>query len=1094
MSISDNNAGGDRYARGSVSWMARNPVAANLLMVLLLVGGFAFALNIKQEVFPEFTTDRVSIAVPYPGASPEEIEKGILLSIENAVRGLDGVKEVVALANEGSASVTVELLTSADPSKSLQDIKNAVDRITSFPELAERPVINLVETRTQVLSLVIYGDHEEGVLRALAERTREDLLRRPDITLAELGAARSLEIAVEIPQAKLRAYNLTLDQVARIVRSTALELPAGAVRTDGGEILLRTQERRDYAIEYRDIPVTTTPEGSIVFLGDLAEIRDTFEDVDQESLYNGKPSLRVEVFRVGRETPQSVSDSVRQYVAEIEPDLPPGVAMAIWSDQSDVYRDRIQLLLKNAGLGLILVLISLGLFLEPKLAFWVTLGIPISFLGAFVIIPLTGASLNMISLFAFIVTLGIVVDDAIVVGESIYEKRERGMSFLRAAVEGARDISGPVVFAVLTNIVAFLPLFFVPGSSGKFFRQIPAVVVTVFTISLIESLFILPAHLGHRTKDTLFWRIVGWPNKTFDRGLRFVIERVYAPSLKVILHWRYAMIALCICCLLLAVGLVGSGRLQFSFLPRIDTDLVNVSARLPFGVPVESTRQVQDRLLASLDEALERHGGREILRGVYTQIGAGLPQRGGRPDNGSSSGGSHILNMQAFLVSAGGRSVGGIEFANSWREATGTIPGLESVSFQAQIGVGGGSPIDVELSHTSVETLERAATELAAVLADYGGVSDIDDGFSSGKPQLSFRLTTEARSLGMTVSDLASQVRSSFFGAEALRQQRGQNEVKVMVRLPKDERESLATVENLILRTPAGGEIPLLEAATTERSSSYTQIRRKDGRRSINVTADVDPEVTNGNAVLNELAAGPLPALTDQFNGLSYSLTGERQTQQESLSALGVGFVLAIFAIFALLAISFSSYVQPLIIMFIIPFGTVGAIVGHYVLDYSLSMISFFGLVALSGIVINDSLVLVVTTNRLRAAGMDVKEAVHAAGVRRFRPILLTTLTTTLGLTPMLLETSVQARFLIPMAISIAGGELFSTIVLLGLVPAVYLAVEDVTGGIRRFLHWADNGASQEDTANEAPPESGPPPAPAEAPVTNSVTPGEERP
>lgn len=1061
MSLSDNNAGGNEYPRGSVSWMARNPVAANLLMVLLLVGGFAFSLNIKQEVFPEFTTERVSIAVPYPGASPEEIEKGILLSIENAVRGLDGVKEVVSLANEGSGSVTIELLTSADPPKSLQDIKNAIDRIVSFPELAERPVINLVETRSQVLSVVIYGDLEEGVLRALGERTREDLLRRPDITLAELGAARSLEIAVEIPQAKLRTYNLTLDQVARIVRATALELPAGAVRTDGGEILLRTQERRDYAIEYGDIPITMTPEGSLVRLGDIADIRDTFEDVDQEALYNGKPSLRVEVFRVGSETPQSVSDSVRAYLAEIEPDLPPGVEMAIWSDQSEVYRDRIQLLLKNAGLGLLLVLVSLGLFLEPKLAFWVTLGIPISFLGAFIIIPVTGASLNMISLFAFIVTLGIVVDDAIVVGESIYEKRERGMSFLRAAVEGARDISGPVMFAVLTNIVAFLPLFFVPGSSGKFFRQIPAVVVTVFTISLIESLFILPAHLGHRTKDSLFWRIAGWPNKTFDRGLRFVIQRVYAPSLTILLRWRYATIAFCICCLLLAVGLVGSGRLQFSFLPRIDTDIVTVSARLPFGVPVESTRQVQKRLLASLNEALEQHGGEQILRGVYTQIGAELPRRGGRPDNAVSSGGSHVLNLQAFLVPTGEREVGGIQFANSWREATGTVPGLDSISFQAQVGVGGGSPIDVELSHTSVETLERAATELASVLEDYGGVSDINDGFSSGKPQLSFRLTTEARSLGMTVSDLASQVRSSFFGAEALRQQRGQNEVRVMVRLPQEERESLATVENLILRTPTGGEIPLLEAASTERSSSYTQIRRKDGRRSINVTADVDPDITNGNAVLDELAAGPLPALTEQFAGLSYSLAGERQTQQESLSALGVGFVLALFAIFALLAISFSSYIQPLIIMFIIPFGSVGAIVGHYVLGYSLSMISFFGLVALSGIVINDSLVLVVTTNRLRAAGMTVTEAVHAAGVRRFRPILLTTLTTALGLTPMLLETSVQARFLIPMAISIAGGELFSTIVLLGLVPAVYLAVEDIVGGLRRFIRWADNDSAE---------------------------------
>jgi len=1027
--------------------MARKPVAANLLMAFLIIGGVVFAFRIKQEVFPEFTVDRVSISVPYPGASPAEVEQGIVLSIEDVVRGLDGVKEVISNANEGAASISVELLTGADSAKALQDVKNAVDRIRSFPEEAERPVVNLTEARRQVLTVIVHGLHDERVLRALAERTREDLLRSSGITLVELADARRLEIAIEVPQERLRSYNLTLDGIARIVRSTALELPAGAVRTEGGEILLRTQERRDFALDFGNIPVATTAGGALVFLGDIATIRDTFEETDQEAFYNGERALGVDVYRVGDETPQSVSAAVLDYVASVTPDLPEGVNFAVWNDQSEIYRDRMQLLLKNAVYGLLLVLVTLGLFLDPKLAFWVTAGIPTSIIGAFLLLPLLGASLNMISLFAFIVTLGIVVDDAIVVGENIYEKRERGMPFLQASIEGARDIAGPVVFAVLTNILSFLPLFFVPGAAGNFFRQIPSVVVMVLAVSLIESLFVLPAHLSHRTSDSLFWRLLSLPNAAFDRGLKWFIRTVYTPTLVFLLKWRYATIAFCIGCLVIAIGFVRGGYVGVSFLPRIEADVVTASATLPFGVPVERTRQVQERLLESLDRVTIQHGGSGILRGIYTQIGSaagpGAPHATGK----SGAGGSHLLNVRVALVPADERDIGGVDFSNSWREATGPIAGLELLAFQAQVAVGEGSPIDIELSHGSIATLEEAAAELAEGLRTYAGVTDVDDGFARGKPQISFQLKQEARSLGITVADLASQVRSSFYGAEALRQQRGRNEVKVMVRLPQKERETLNTVENLILRTPRGGEVPLLEAAVAERGFSYTEIRRKDARRTINVTADVNDDVTNSNQVLQVVEANDLPALLRRYPGLSYSLTGESESQRDTLDALGVGFVLALFGIFALLAVGFNSYVQPLIIMVSIPFGIVGVIAAHYVLGFDLSMISFFGLVALAGIVINDSLVLVVTANRIREErGATPYEAVLGAGARRFRPILLTTMTTVLGLTPMILETSMQARFLIPMALSIAGGEIFSTVILLVLVPSLYLVVEDIHG------------------------------------------------
>ena len=1054
--------------RGSLSWMARNPVAANLLMILLIVGGLVYATQIQQEVFPEFTTDRVSIAVVYPGASPAEVETGIVLSIEDAVRGLDAVKEVTSVASEGSASVSIELLASADKSKALQDVKNAVDRISSFPELAERPIVNLAEARREVLTLIVYGDLEERVMRQLAERAREDLLNNDGITLVELGAARNLEVTVEIPEERLRSLGLTLNDVARLIERTALELPAGAVRTEAGEILLRTQERRDFASEYGDIPVATSADGTLITLGSIAEVRESFEDTDQESFFNGKPAQRVQVFRIGDESPQSVSKVVYDYIDRVAPDLPEGVGFAVWNDQSEIYRDRVTLLIKNAFLGLMLVLITLGLFVEPKLAFWVTLGIPISILGAFVFIPLFGASLNMISLFAFIVTLGIVVDDAVVVGESIYEKRERGISLGRAAIEGVREIAGPVIFAVLTNIVAFMPLFFVPGGIGNAFRQIPSITVAVFIVSLIESLFILPAHLAHRGKDTPFWRILGIPNRTFDRGLKYTIEKIYAPALALVLRWRYTMIAGSIATLFLAVGAVGGGYVAVGFMPRIDSDIVTVSANLPFGVPVEETRRLQDRLLTSLDQALEENGGERIMRGVYTQIGEAL--RGGGPPTAGAigGGGSHVLGIQVALVPSGEREVGGVEFANAWRAITGEIGGLENISFNAQIAVGGGAAIDVALSHESIDVLEAAAAELGETLSDFDGVSDIDDGFSAGKPQISFRLRPEARSLGMTVADLAAQVRASFFGAEALRLQRGRNEVKVLVRLPDQERRTLSTVENLMLRTPAGGEIPLFEAATVEYGSSYTEIRRTDGRRTINVTADVDPQLANANSIVAALRSEHLPALEQKHSGLRSGFEGEQQTQNESLGALGIGMALALIGVFALLAIAFQSYVQPLIIMAIIPFGAVGGIAAHYALDFNLNLISFFGLIALSGIVINDSLVLVVTMNRYRAQGIPLQEAVSLACQRRFRPILLTTMTTVLGLLPMILETSVQARFLIPMALSIAGGELFSTVILLGLVPSIYLVVEDVIGGLKRLYRWLE-GEEPPEVAMSAP-------------------------
>ena len=1030
---------------GPIAWMARNHVAANLMMLLFLVGGLILSTRVKQEIFPEFTADIVTVSVLYRGASPAEVEQGIILSIEDEVRGLDGVKEVRATATESRAKVTIELLTGADTGKALQDVKNAVDSILSFPEEAERPIVSLVQVRNRVLTLLVHGPQDEQTLRALAERIRDDLLQRPGVTLIELAAARPLEISLEVPQRNLRAYNLTLDRIAREVREAAIELPAGGVKTPGGEVLLRTQERRDFAREYANIPVAAAPDGSQILVGDIADIHDGFEETDVEAVFNGQRAVQIQVFRVGNESPQSVSDTVRAYMAEIESELPPGIGLAIWDDRSEVYRSRVNLLVKNAFLGLVLVLLLLGVFLDPKLAFWVTLGIPISILGSFLFLPLTGASINMITLFAFIITLGIVVDDAVVVGENVYEKRERGLPFLQAATEGAKDIAGPVIFAVLTNIVAFLPLAFVPGTFGRFFGQFPAVVVAVFVVSLVESLLILPAHLSRRAPENRVWTVLGKPRRMVNDLLQRCLTRGYQPLLGVALTHRYTTLITGIALLILAGGLVGGGHIPFSFIPRIDTDAVAAQATLPFGVPIETARRVRQQLLTAADATVEEHGGADILQGMYALIGAPMPAFGPPRFGGSAGGGSHLVSVQVLLVPSDLREIGSLEFADAWRTAIGDIAGLESLTFSAETDVSEGADIDIQLTHRDRPTLEAAATELARTLAGYAGVRDIDDGFARGKPQLSLTLKPEARSLGINATDLARQVRSAFYGVEALRQQRGRNEVRVMVRLPEHERRTAHTVEQLMLRTDRGGEIPLFQAAAVERGRAYTEIRRREGRRIIAVTADVDESTATTSTIMAEVLNRELPRLMQQYPGLSYALEGEELAIQESLEALGLGFVFALLGIYGLLAVPFRSYVQPVLVMLSIPFGAIGALLGLMLFGYNLSMISMLGIIALSGVVINDSLVLVVTANTIRTTQqLSASEAISRAGTRRFRPILLTSLTTFFGLTPMIFETSVQARFLVPMAISLGFGILFATIIILVLLPASYLILEDL--------------------------------------------------
>ncbi len=1017
----------DSEKKGVIAWMTAHPVTANLIMLVLLVGGLLSGYHIKKEVFPYFELDLVQITVPYPGASPQEVERGIILAIEEAVQGLEGVHKVRASAREGVGTVTVEMIEGENLQKLGQDIQSEVDRIISFPEETEKPSVVIVSRKRYVVSLALYGDQNERVLREYAEYLRDQLLQDSDITQVELVGVRNYEISIEIPQDTLRAYNLTLEEVARRIARTSVELPGGAVKTSGGDILVRVKERKDYGHEFGQIPIITTNDGTQVLLEDIADIRDGFEESDNAATFNGKPAVMIEVYRIGNQTPVSVSDAVKRTVAVVNQELPPGLTVLLRNDRSEIYRQRMGLLVRNGCVGLGLVFILLALFLEIRLAFWVALGIPISFLGSILFLPIMDVSINMVSMFAFIVTLGIVVDDAIVVGENVYYHQQQGAPWFKAAISGTREIAMPVTFSVLTNMIAFVPMFFVSGIMGKIFKQIPVVVISVFAISLVECFWILPAHVGHQKQPHKGF--FGWMHalqQRFSKAFVRLTHNRYGPLLEFVLRWRYVTMSLGIAILLVTIGYMKSGRMGFELFPKIESDYAKVTATLPFGTSFQKTEKVQQILVRAAQEVVAENNGKKLSEGIFARIN----------DNQA--------DVRIYLTPPDKRPMSTAKVAERWRERVGIIPGLESILFESDAGGPGRGPaISIELSHKNIGLLEKAAADVAEALGFYPNVKDINDGFAPGKQQLDFKIKPEARSLGLRSKEVARQVRNAYYGAEALRQQRGRNEVKVMVRLPRDQRISEYNLEEMILRTPAGNEIPLRSAVTINRGRAYTDINRRDGRRIVTVEADVRPRSKAGQ-VLASLQSETLSALEKKYPGLTIGFEGRQADRRESMQSLTRGLLAALMVIFVMLAIPLNSYVQPLIIMAAIPFGMVGAVIGHLIMGYSLSVLSMFGVVALSGVVVNDSLVLVDFANRKEAIGMSRRDAIHQAGIHRFRPVILTTLTTFGGLSPMIFETSRQARFLIPMALSLGYGILFATLITLVLVPSFYLIIDDI--------------------------------------------------
>ncbi len=1017
---------------GAIAFMARNSIAANLLMIILIGGGIWTMYNIQKEVFPQFQLDYVDVNVVYPGAAPAEVEQGILLPVEEAIRGIQGIKEITSTANEGSANVLIELVAGTNRMQAFNDIDQAVRRIQTFPDDIERPQVNLQSRQRDVMEVTLYGETDIWTLRILAERLRNQLLSDPQLTQVEIGNVPDYVTHIEIPRHNLRQYNLTLGQVANIVAASSEDVPAGAIETHAGEILLRMQERKQWAEEFGEITIVSSASGARITLADIATITDGFEETGFHGQFNQSPSVDLSIYRIGDQSPLEIEETVLDILKDFQ--LPPGVEYRIDSNRAEDYRERLSLLTKNGFLAILIVLIILGLFLEYRLAFWVMMGMAISFIGGIIFLPLFGLSINMISMFGFLVVLGIVVDDAIVVGENVHEYRQKGYSRLDAAIAGTRDVSKPVIFSILTTIIAFVPLLFMPGETGKFWWPLPAVVIVILAVSLLEALFILPSHLAHLPeKKSKGWlkKLEDW-QESFAKDFNRFIDRYYRPVLDLCLKYRYITLSAAIALLLMVGGYGYSDHMGMIMMPEVAADEIEAGVRLPVSTTPEQAARVAEEITASTRRMFEEHNLYEVAEGVKTNVR-----------------GQNFIDVEIVMRPPDEREMTATELIELWRDNIGDIPGVDQITFEAERGPGGyQQDISVDLSHSDIDVLEQASTSFLERMEQFENTRDLNDNYNKGKLQYDFKLLPQGRNLGLTSNEIGRQVRDAFYGALAMRQLRSTNEIEVRVKLPLEERRDIQNLENFLVRTPTGVEVPLMDVVRVEQREAFTSINRRDGRRVVTVGMDVEPSnaVTR---VLTSVQQEVLPQLRADYPGITWTFEGGQADMRESTNSLWSGFSMAMLIIYALLAIAFSSYTQPLIVMMAIPFGIVGAVIGHILLGYDLSVVSLMGVIALSGVVVNDSLIMIDFANK-RRENQSIYDSIHEAGLRRFRPIMLTTLTTFGGLTPIILETSSQAEYLIPMAISLGFGIIFATSIILIIVPCLYLILEDITLMIKK--------------------------------------------
>ena len=896
--------------RSLYAWFADNHVAANLLMLMLMLGGAVAVMNSSAEIFPEIDPHTITITVPYPGSTPEEVEESINRRIEEAVTGIEGVEKIRSTAAEGAGTVTIELSNDADDREVLDDVKSAVEQIQNFPpEDAEDPQIDDTDTLTRVITIALYGKASERTLRELAFRVRDDVTSLDGISIANVKGVRDYQIGVEVSESALRKYQLSFEQVADAVRNFSVNLPGGTIRGRDQELLLRTDGQAYRRADFAKIAVATNPDGSVLRLGDIGSIDDSFESVDLFSLFNGQPAVYVTVSRVGDQQVLKIEQTVKQYIHKLA--LPAGVSATVWSNRAEYLRARIDLLVRNGLMGLVLVFAVLVLFLELRLAFWTTMGIPISFLGAFLVIHGVGATINMISLFAFILVLGIVVDDAIVVGESIYNKREQGLAPLDAAIEGLREVIAPVSIGIFTTVLAFMPLLFTAGDLGQILWVVPVVVISVLLMSLLEACLILPAHLTY-PRHAAIASAIPWIQDKLRNALHCFVNKVYTPVLAFSLRQPWAIVASAISLMMVFIALVEGGHLKVVFFPAIDADTISAKVRMPSGTPAVETRAVIQHMLESLETVRQQYDSKlpadseSIIRNISATVGATpFSVRGGPGARDNSTKGAHFAEIKIELMRGENRPFKASRIEADWREQIGEIPSAE-INFRSSI-LTAGDDINIELSHADFQQLLTSAERVKRALHAFSGVSEIKDSFIAGKPELQLAIKASGLAAGLTLSDLARQVRQAFYGAEAQRVQRGRDDIKVLVRYPESERRSLASIHNMRIRLQSGQEVPFHTVADVKQGRGYAAINRADRRQIVTVSAKVDKDHANANQINARLRDEILPELKNDIPGLFYSFEGKEKERMESIRSLMQGLLIAMLGIYSLLAVQLRS-------------------------------------------------------------------------------------------------------------------------------------------------------------------------------------------
>lgn len=1033
--------------KGLVAWFATNHAVVNVLMVFIILAGLISIKLMVREIFPSIDPKTISISVVYPGAAPQDVESGITRKVEEALIGIQGIKRVESTAAEGYGVVTAKLEDFVDGDQVLSDIETEVNSLNNFPpENAEQPQIVKTKATGQVMNIVVYGDIEESALNSWAELIEDEILQLPSVSLVSISGNRQRQINIEVSEEKLREYNLSIEDIASQVANFSVDIPAGTLKAEGSEILVRVKERKYLVPDFKKIIIKSNTDGSLLKLEDLARIEDGYEDQQLQTSYNGKNAVFIDVTRSASQDTIKIDREIKNYLKNVK--LPEGVNVAIWKNNTDILKDRISLLTRNAILGLTLVFIALVIFLDLKLAFWTSIGIAISFTGGLFIASLFGVTFNMISLFALIVVLGIVVDDAIVTGESIFAEQESGKKDMDATLSGVRKVISPVTIGVLTTIAAFTPLLFSTGTLGQILKPIPIIVIGILFASLVEAYLILPAHLSNSSKWSI--GLIAKIRDFVSRQLENLIDKIVLPVAKLAFKLRYLTILITLLIVFFAISLVFTGKMKFVFFPPIESDEISVSLEMPVGTNYLTTKKNVDKILAAYKTLQNKYDppnidkyGKEVFQSLAVTIGGRRVEDRGPHGMSATNNSSNLAQIDVQLIPSARRDVGALQLEREWQKLTGDIAGAKKIAFESSL-VRGEEDINIQLAHRDEKILEQAGEILKNRIKEIDHVYEVVDTYELGKQEFVYKLNNVGLAAGITPSDVGRLLRSAFYGIEVDRIQKGRNEVKVLVKYPADEVNSLAILDQLQLKTRSGQRISLREITDRSLSRRPASIKRVDGRRVVQVTADVDETVVAPDEVINFIFKNILPELNERFPGLSQSLEGRSKERRDDLSTLFKNMAIAIFLIFVLLTGQLKSYSKPVVIILTIPLGLAGAIYGHLLLGYSLSFISLFGMVALTGVVINDSVVLVDYYNSLIAKSNDHYTAALEALKRRFRPILLTTLTTSLGLLPMLLETSLQARFIIPMAISLAGGIVFASALLIIFVPTLLLVFEDI--------------------------------------------------